>query len=104
MVSERLDDFARARCAACARSDDAGQFTLERLQLRDAQLDLREMAARNLIGFLAGAIGMIGEIKQRADVVELETKTARVADEGEPAHISIGVEAPPALAARRGRQ
>ena len=81
MIGERFDDPALRGRSARAGRGDAGEFTLQRPQLGDTRIHIVKMALRNLVSLAAWAIGMIRQIKQRADIAEFETERAGMANE-----------------------
>ena len=81
VIGERLYDLAIARASARARSDDPRELFLERGQLLDARVYFREVAPGDPIGVVARTLGMIGQIEERANVVEFEPERPGVPDE-----------------------
>lgn len=80
------------------------QFRLQGLQAGNALLHLGETGPGDGIGHRAGLAGIVLQIEQGTDRLDLEAEFARMADESEPAHIGRLVETPIAVRARRRRQ
>ena len=93
-----------ANGAAGARARNPLQLLLERSKLSETKLDGGKMRAGDLVSLVAWAFGMIGQIKQRADVIQFKAQRSGVANKGEPANILVRKEPSPARRARRRGQ
>jgi hypothetical protein len=82
VIGERFDDLTITGASARARPDDTHEFFFERRQLLDADVHFSQMAPRNPVGVVARALGVIRQIEERSNIVELKPERAGVPDEG----------------------
>lgn len=79
-------------CAQCFQTPDLG-------------LDSGELSLSDAVGFDAGAGRIVGQVEQRADIVDFEAELPGVPDEGETSEIGVVVNPIVALVSRRlGKQ
>lgn len=75
------------------------QGAFQGLKLGDAGRHVIEVGVDQRVGLVAGSVGMIVAVQQRADLVERHVQRPAVADEGQPFDVSLAVEAIVGLAA-----
>ena len=105
VVGQGLQDAAVAGGAAAAGVRHAGQLSTQRLQPPQLALHRGELAARQGMDLLAGALRMVGQRQQRPHGFEGEAELPGVADEVQALQVRPAVGAVPAPGAgRRGQQ
>ena len=104
VVGQGLQDAAVAGGAAAAGVRHADQFGPQRLQPPQLIFHCGKLAARQRMHLLAGALGMVGQRKQRPHRVEGEAELAGMADEVEALQVRAAVNPVPSLGAGRHRQ
>ena len=88
MIVQGLNHLASRDPSARAFSGHARKRAPEGLQLGDLLRHFGEMTFGYGVGFVAGAVGMIGEIQQGPDRIQVEAKLACMPDEGQPCSAS----------------
>jgi hypothetical protein len=102
---ESLNDPTFANRAVTALPDQRVQLAAQRREIDQLALYLRQVCARDEIDRLAGPILLVGEIKQRPDLLNRKTEIARAPRERKAAGMCSGIVAVIARrAGRRGQQ
>ena len=96
VVGQGLQDAAVAGGAAAAGVRHAGQLGTQRLQPPQLALHRGELAARQGMDLLAGALRMVGQRQQRPHGFEGEAELPGVADEVQALQVRPAVGAVPA--------
>lgn len=103
VVRQHFDDAAIANAPMTALIDHALKLVAQRGKLCNPPVDGCEVLARNTVGPIAGGLWFGGHRKERADVFDLETEIAGVADETQALHGVVAIAAPVARRAWSSR-
>ena len=104
VIGQDFDHAAFVDAAMAAAFRHALQFHLQRLQAGDALLHFGQAGLGDGIGRRTGLAGIVLQVEQGPDRLDLEAEFPRMADESQPPDIGCLVEAPVAVGARRRRQ